>query len=277
MKEAPTSVKKRIELSLACANRLRLLAQEHHLTEDQVIENALNILFGLFDNLDPEAKHRGWLIVPEKILSHMRNYGDSLSLASSRQISYEDFLEWADEDMLTEWVDGEVIIASHSTDRDQVIREFLHNVLRIFVGVNKQGILRSECFQMKLERSGREPDLFFVAKEHLDRLKPTYLDGPADMVVEIASLESVGRDRGEKFFEYERAGIPEYWLIDPVRQWAEFYVLEEGGHYQPVATGREGVVHSTVITGFWMRIEWLWYPPPILQALRELELISSED
>lgn len=55
----------------------------------------------------------------------------------------------------------------------------------------------------------------FVASEHLDRLKETYLDGPADLVVGIVSPDSVGRDRGEKFYEYAQGGVPEYWLIDP--------------------------------------------------------------
>ena len=66
-------------------------------------------------------------------------------------------------------------------------------------------------------RRGREPDLIFVRKERLPLLKPTYFDGAPDLVVEVASPESLGRDRGEKFVEYERAGVEEYWLIDPDR------------------------------------------------------------
>jgi Uma2 family endonuclease len=270
-----TTVKKRIEISEPCADRLRLLAQDHRMSEDQIIEDALNILFSLFDNLDPQAQQRGWLILPEKLLSTMHRNTDG-SLLRQGTMSYEEFLEWADEDMLTEWVDGEVIIASPSSDRDRVIREFLHNVMRIFVGVKNQGIVRTARFQMKLKRSGREPDLFFVATEHLDRLKPTFLDGPADMVVEIASSESIYRDRGEKFYEYEQAGIAEYILIDPMRQWVETYSLGSHGHYQTVFNGETGGFHSTVIKGFWLRAEWLWSPPPILQALREMGLISQD-
>lgn len=270
-------MKKRIELSRECDERLAELAHAHRMSEDQIIEDALNILFSLFDNLDPEAKQRGWLILPEKILSRIQRLDDGMMPSPRKQVSYEEFLEWADEDILTEWVDGEVVIATPSSDRDQVIREFLHNVLRIFVSINKQGILRGSRFQMKLERSGREPDLIFVATEHLDRLKTTYLDGPADLVIEISSPQSIGRDRGEKFYEYEQAGIPEYWLVDPVRQWSEFYVLGEHNHYYPAMTGREGVYSSKVIRGFWLYIEWLWTPPPILHTLRELGIIRAAE
>ncbi|RMF37961.1 MAG: Uma2 family endonuclease, partial [Chloroflexi bacterium] len=129
-----------------------------------------------------------------------------------RRMTYEEFLEWADEDTLAEWVDGEVVTYSPASDRHQDIADFLVSILRPFVESRQLGVIRSAPFQMKLSRSGREPDLLFVSREHLDRLKKTYLDGPADLVVEIISPESIGRDRGEKFWEYQEAGIPEYWL-----------------------------------------------------------------
>jgi len=137
------------------------------------------------------------------------------------------------------------------------------------------GMIRLAPFQMKLARSGREPDLLFVARENLSRLKETCLDGPADLVVEVVSPESVGRDRGEKFYEYQEAGIPEYWLIDPDRRWAEFYRLGKDGLYRVAFAGREGIFRSEVLPGFWLRVEWLWQEPlpKVLDVLRELGLI----
>jgi Uma2 family endonuclease len=51
----------------------------------------------------------------------------------------------------------------------------------------------------------RQPDLLFVAREHLDRLTETRLSGPADFVVEVVSDDSVARDRADKFYEYQAA------------------------------------------------------------------------
>jgi len=175
------------------------------------------------------------------------------------RMTYEEFLAWADEDTLAEWVDGEVVMTSPANDRHQDISGFLESVLRAFVEARRLGIIRSAPFQMKLEH-GREPDLLFVAREHLKRLKETYLDGPADLVVEIVSPEGIGRDRGEKFYEYARGGVPEYWLIDPQKQWAEFYQLEEE-HYRLAFGAKEGEYHALVVPGFWLRVEWLWQDP----------------
>ncbi len=187
-----------------------------------------------------------------------------------RKMTYEEFLEWADEDTLAEWVDGEVVMYSPASLKHQQIAGFLARVMGAYVESRGVGTVILAPFQMKLARSGREPDLLFVSQEHLGRLKKTYLDGPADLVVEIISPESIGRDRGEKFWEYQEAGIPEYWLIDPNKRWAEFYALEMPERYRLVMEGEEGVYHSRVLEGFWLRIEWLWQEP--MPAVEEVLL-----
>ena len=49
-----------------------------------------------------------------------------------------------------------------------------------------------------------------MAREHLERLTEARLSGPADLVVEVVSDDSVARDRADKFYEYQAAGITEY-------------------------------------------------------------------
>ncbi len=196
-----------------------------------------------------------------------------------REMTYEEFLTWADEDTLAEWVAlpgekvGEVVMTSPASDQHQNLADFLITILRPYVESHNLGWVRSAPFQMKLEH-GREPDVLFVATEHLGRLRETFLDGPADVAVEIISPESVSRDRGEKYYEYEVGGVREYWLIDPLRQVAEFYRLDEGGRYGVVLAGREGVYRSVAVAGFWLRVEWLWQEPlpKTLDVLRELGL-----
>ncbi len=177
------------------------------------------------------------------------------------KISYEEFLEWLDEDILAEWVDGEVIMASPASKMHQDIVFFIGKLVDIFVRYKKLGEVLTAPFQMKLENSGREPDLLFVKTENLSRFKKTYLDGPADVVLEIISPESGGRDRGDKFYEYERAGIPEYWLIDPQKNWFEVYRVNNEGIYESAFSGKKGKYSSDVLPGFWLNVEWLWQSP----------------
>jgi Uma2 family endonuclease len=192
-------------------------------------------------------------------------------------MTYEEFLAWCDEDTWAEWVDGEVVMISPASRRHQQIVDFLTRVLGIFVEARNSGLVISAPFQMKTgpELPGREPDLFFLAKEHVDRLRETYVEGPADLVIEVISPESRVRDRGEKFYEYEAGGVTEYWLIDPERQQAEFYQRDPNGHYHPVLPDTEGKYQAQVLPGFWLQVAWLWQEPlpQALAVLRELAVI----
>jgi len=198
------------------------------------------------------------------------------SALSPLKMTYEEFLQWADEDVPAEWVDGEVFLISPASHRHQLLAGFLSTMLRFFVETRHAGVILTAPFQMKLgpKLPGREPDILFVAREHLDRLKKTFLDGPADLVIEIISLESRARDRGEKFYEYEQGGVREYWLLDFLRKQAEFYQLDADGIYQ-LAPAIDGVYHSAVLEGLQLKVEWLWQEPlPLLRdALREWKLI----
>lgn len=177
-----------------------------------------------------------------------------------RKVSYEEFLDWLDEDTLAEWVDGEIIMTSPASIRHQRIISFIFSILSHYVDLNNLGEVIYAPFQMKLI-TGREPDIIFVSNENLDRIKDTFIDGPADMVIEIVSPESMMRDRGEKYFEYESGGVIEYWLIDPIREQAEFYRLGNDKHYHTILPNEDGIYHSDIIKGFWINVSWLWQNP----------------
>jgi Uma2 family endonuclease len=192
-----------------------------------------------------------------------------------RKMSYEEFLAWADEDTLAEWEDGEIIMSSPASLYHQDLAGFLATIMRLFVEHHNLGVILSAPFQMKLE-NGREPDVLYIAKFHLDRLKETYLEGPADLAVEIVSPESWGRDRGKKFVEYEAGGVAEYWLVDPERQWIECYQLSEKGRYRIAFSGESGTYHSRELSGFWIQVDWLWQDPLPDVARTAWEIIGVE-
>ena len=200
------------------------------------------------------------------------------AVAAGEPVSYEEFLAWADEDTWAEWIDGEVIVLVPASIPHQLIVGFLCRVLGFFVEYFDLGVVLTAPTQMRLPRrpAGREPDLMFIAKEHFDRLLPTRVDGPADIVVEVVSPESAVRDREEKRAEYEAAGIREYWLVDAEQRRAEFLALGADGRYHPVPLDGDGVFRSTVLPGFWLRVAWLWQERPShVVALREMGLLKA--
>jgi Uma2 family endonuclease len=198
-------------------------------------------------------------------------------LTPPAKMTYEDFLEWCDEDTWAEWVEGEIVMLSPASTRHQLISKFLLQILGIYVENRQLGQVLGAPFQMKTgpELPGREPDIIFISRENLERLKESHLEGPADLVIEIISQESLERDRVEKFEEYEEGGVREYWLIDSERKEAEFYLLGEEGNYRLIFGGGEGEYRSEVVPGFWLRVDWLWEEPlpMVLDVIKELGLI----
>jgi Uma2 family endonuclease len=193
------------------------------------------------------------------------------------KMTYEEFLAWADEDTWAEWVNGEVIVLTPASNRHQLLVGFLTSLLQHFAEAHQRGTVLTAPFQMKLgpDLPGREPDILFIAREHLDRLQNVYLDGPADLVVEIISRDSRARDRGEKFYEYEQGGVREYWLLDPLRRQAEFYQLGSDGIYHLGPVDGDGIYRSAILDGLWLRVEWLWQEPLplLLRVLQEWGLV----
>ncbi|MCS6848229.1 MAG: Uma2 family endonuclease [Anaerolineae bacterium] len=190
------------------------------------------------------------------------------------RMTYEQFLAWSDEDTHAEWVDGEVIQFMPPKLLHQAVANFLANLLSLFVEMLGLGRIISAPFEVRLsDHSSREPDIFFVSNDRLDRLTDERMDGAPDLIVEIVSKESVQRDTEDKFREYEAAGVREYWIIDnrPRRRRAEFYALDSNGKYQLIPVTKDGVFRSIVLPGFWLRTSWLWQErPDVLRALAEV-------
>lgn len=206
---------------------------------------------------------------------------DLLELApvrpATRRMSYEEFLQWDGENQHVEWVDGEMIFMSPLSKDCASAGAFLFRLMSDYVEIKQLGVVFHDPFQMKTgpDLPGRAPDIQFIAQKNLPRVKRLYTDGPADLVVEVISPGSRGTDRGDKFYEYEAGGVREYWLIDPDRQQAEFYLLGDDKLFHPAAPDADGRYHAREIPGLWIRVEWLWQSPlpPVLGILREWKLI----
>jgi len=180
-------------------------------------------------------------------------------------MSFEAFLDWYDEGSRGEWVDGEVLPFMAPSRVHQQLISFLNTLLWTYADLRGLGTVMLSPFGMRLRdgRSFREPDLLFVAKANEHRLTSQWLDGPADLVIELVSDDSVTRDGRDKLAEYAAAGIAEYWVIDPRpgRQRARFLRLGEDGAFRDIPLDATGRFHSTAMPGLWVQADWFWQVP----------------
>lgn len=198
--------------------------------------------------------------------------------AEEENISFEKFLKKYD-GVRAEWVKGNVEVQGSNNTIHQDVLGFLYLLLKAFLSFKPVGrvLLAGVVMYLGDDKPGRQPDRMIVLNEHLDRIQPTRVNGAADIVIEIVSLESVERDYGKKFVEYKEAGIPEYWLFDPVRKIADIYVLSEAEEegtktyrYHRAKPDEKGRLVSPHLPGFAFdpTVLWLDVQPDFVEILK---------
>ena len=162
----------------------------------------------------------------------------------------EDYFNLPETNRIIELSEGRLIITPSPTEQHQRISLNLSLLIATYVKLYKLGEIRYSPLDVRLyEGLIREPDIVFMSNEHKDRIAETYWGVP-DLVMEIISENTVKEDRLTKFFEYLKAGISEYWIVDPFRQSIEVFALENGTY---VTFGKWGVgetAKSKLLDGF---------------------------
>jgi len=167
-----------------------------------------------------------------------------------------DYFALPDSMQIIELSDGEISMAPPPTPNHQRVVRLLSFALDVFVKQNDLGeVLFSPVAVRLWEGKIREPDVLFIRKENLARIKSTHLDGAPDWIAEVVSPGSRATDEVDKLAEYAKAGTPEYWLADPENKTIRAYSLE-GAAYALKATYAAGQTASSVtISGFEIQVD----------------------
>jgi Uma2 family endonuclease len=193
------------------------------------------------------------------------------SFARGPEISEDEFYRRVDEDSPWQYLGGRPVMAAAASNRHENLFSFLLTLLRGFLDERGGGAVRGSRYPMRLDPSwSPEPDLLIVGERKRSKMTQQRLEGPADLVIEIASESDPGFDRREKLPRYLEAEIPEIWLIDPFENTVLVQVLAaEGYKTRQVASGR---LESAVVRGFWIDVDWLWQdePPSTFRCLQRI-------
>jgi Uma2 family endonuclease len=192
----------------------------------------------------------------------------------AENVAYDDFLR-GDYGEHVEWYKGYVIGMAKIDQRHDALTGFLRIFFTLFLEESDGGRVLQDPMTMHAgsDLPARAPDIQVLLPEHLHFLRQYEVVGPADLVVEIVSPGSERRDRVEKFSEYERAGVPEYWILDHRHQETLFYQLDSQGRYQRIDPDADGVYHSAVLKGLRLNIALLWREelPKAMEIVRIVE------
>ena len=145
--------------------------------------------------------------------------------------TFDDFCALVREDQKADLINGVIYMASpENTDANEIF-VWLIGLVYDFADYYDLGKVYGSRVAFHLDdNSSPEPDIAFLSKRNLRRVKRRWVEGGPDLAVEIVSPESIDRDYNLKRKKYEEAGVPEYWIIDEIEETVT--LLQPGGRRQ---------------------------------------------
>ncbi|RSK55149.1 Uma2 family endonuclease [Bacillus canaveralius] len=149
-------------------------------------------------------------------------------------LTYADYLA-LDDDVRYEVIDGRVYNMSPApTTKHQAVQRELLTEFNIYLRGKQCSVFGSPidvCFadednDIKKIKEWVEPDLVVVCDKN--KIQEKRIVGVPDLIIEILSNSTAKKDKIIKFNRYQRAGVKEYWIVDPSNENIDVYLLENG-------------------------------------------------
>ena len=139
------------------------------------------------------------------------------STRSAVKLTYDDFVLFPDDGKRHELIDGEHYVTPSPNVRHQRISGNLYLAIGIYLKAHPIGqVFYAPLDVVFSDVDIVEPDLLYVSRERAaEVLVPQHVRGVPELVIEIASKGTRKRDETVKRGLYERAGVSEYWVVDP--------------------------------------------------------------
>jgi Uma2 family endonuclease len=150
---------------------------------------------------------------------------------STLKVSYEELLKLPDDGLRHELIDGGHFMTACPVLWHQLIATRVVISLGAFAaGAGCGQVLCAPVDVVLSPHDVVEPDVIFLSREHVGRIQGKFLTEPPDLVIEILSPSTRGRDLGVKLRLYERFGVPEYWALDPAAATARVFLHGPRGY-----------------------------------------------
>jgi len=177
-----------------------------------------------------------------------------MDIALDKKYTYADYLTW-DDDVRRELFDGIISLMpgvnyKHQDTSINLLREFL-----VFLK-GKQCKVYHPPSDVRLSPDNGDstvvqPDIFVVCD--LSKLDGQSCVGPPELVIEILSPSSEKRDLVKKYKLYRKAGVPEYWVVDPEEKEIYVYLLNNG-YYDITEYGINDTIPVKTLEGFELKL-----------------------
>jgi Uma2 family endonuclease len=158
-------------------------------------------------------------------------------IPQEREYTYADLLAW-DDGVRYELYGGRPVALASPSDVHQEISGEIYFQIRNFLSGKPCKIYYAPFDVRLFEENGErpenvdtvvQPDLMVVCDP--GKVDRRGVHGAPDLVIEILSDSTRRNDRLVKYNLYQKAGVREYWIVDPDSRVVSVYTLEEGAYH----------------------------------------------
>ena len=180
--------------------------------------------------------------------------------AKQERFTFADVLVW-DEDERIEIINGEAFMMATPSSRHQEISMELSRQLANFLEGKRCRVYPAPFGVRLFEQDGDspenvdtivEPDISVVCDRN--KIDKHGCKGAPDMVIEILSPSSLRHDRLVKLSPYQRAGVREYWIVDPENRSVQVFTLDGGALKIREDYGPQDVAKVNVLDGCFIEL-----------------------
>ncbi|MHB8124242.1 MAG: Uma2 family endonuclease [Desulfitobacteriaceae bacterium] len=175
---------------------------------------------------------------------------------SDKKYTYADYLTWPEAERW-EIINGIAYMQSAPSWQHQSISSDLHRQFANYLMNNPCRVFTSP-FDLRLPETTEmdeettfvvQPDILVICNK--EGLKGTGYYGKPLFIIEITSPSTGKIDRLYKFNKYEKAGVKEYWIVEPELKIVSVFVLQENGRYgRPDIYSEEDKINVSVFPDF---------------------------
>ena len=132
-----------------------------------------------------------------------------------------------------ELIDNSLYMSPAPTLSHQDVSVTLASLIFMHVRQKKSGKVYAAPVDVFLSnKNAFQPDIIFISTENKSKLKEDGIYGAPDLIIEILSPGSKKLDLTKKKDAYEKAGVKEYWIVDPETKESIGHQLEKGSYVE---------------------------------------------
>ena len=191
------------------------------------------------------------------------------TVQSGTRMTFAEYMDLEEVDGVCELINGEFFQVPAPTPEHQLLIDFLVRMINNWAYTFEPipGLAFTTIGLALNDLYAPTPDVVYLRAENLHLIRGGMVEGAPDLVVEALSSDR-SRDLVMKRAIYAEAGIPEYWVLDPLNDAIRVLELVQSKYIERSALGRGDTLTTATIPGFELELDRI-FGDPVLTLIRD--------